>query len=1143
MHYGEGTDSGEDVYLGSGSYNVESGSWTVDGNSYKYRLKVKVTDKSGQDLTDYQVKVTINTAWLVSKGYATSSGNEVRFTDDQGSLLSFWRENDFNQEETIYWVKVPSIPANSTVDIYMYFDPDLTGVTDASDPDSTFDFFDDFDGSSLDTNKWDVHEWTAGSHYYEVVNSELHVYAYSPDDPSGYAFSTKEPIIDLVNHPGYRIEVKSRWANLDYVRGGGDVVGVRVMDAPFGTSVSDGRGLAVNLYGDYYVVIRRYSWTNGSYSTTYSNVSDKTSGTAQWVIIVTRSSVNFSLSGTYSHSWTPSALPQKAYYLRLYVIVDYWTNPVKTDSYFDLVLVRKYVDPEPEAKPETTEKCRSDFGDIRFTDSDGVTELSYWMEEKVDGDYAVFWVKVPSIPQPHPKVETGEWTVDGNTYHRRTKITVTEKAGQNLTDYQVQVVINTKWLVDNGYATSNGNEVRFTDSEGNLLSFWRETDFNTEKTIYWVKIPNLSANSTKTIYIYYDEELTAVTDASNGEATFLFFDDFDLGYLDTDKWVEYDSGGTYEFVDSCIYLKPVLNANNAVALRSLLKLTNNIEIQAKIIAETDTYYDLGLVKTENIITNTWHGPEADNIGYWLCAQHRTDTENEYLLRRRDVGSTTKIMDSGYKSPIKYELKYVLRYLDDGGIKGLGILTDETEWFNIYGTDTTYLSDDKYVVIWQGAYSGGWGGYSKWDWVFVRKYVDPEPSVEVETEKATIYIYYGKSDATTTSDPDATFEFYEDFTSDPNTNGKWEVYRSVNDVANEFVYDSANRRVYLTKAVDNKGCFAFLKKNGSLLDCPEPGFAIKTRGGGGGGDGADGWAIGFYKDATPYQTYGRCSRGGSLGLAAYDGSANHQSKGYAVEFDNYQNPFDPTANHNALVDTLTTINPETHHVRKDTNIANEDNATHTIEIYVYNGVKLVVDGSQHFSISLTLDKTYKKLGFGAGTGGLNNNHWIQDYVIIRKYIDPEPSHGAWGSEESITALSLFDSISLSDVVSKSVTKPLSDAVSLSEVVSKVIDKLLFDSLSTSDSMTKGVYKLLSDSISLSDSMTRGLAKFLSLFDTISLYDYMGWVYPYLDPEKPLDRLIAVLDTLDRMGYRLEQLLDDPYIVYLIRYMARKGRGEI
>jgi hypothetical protein len=39
-------------------------------------------------------------------------------------------------------------------------------------------------------------------------------------------------------------------------------------------------------------------------------------------------------------------------------------------------------------------KCRTDFGDIRFTDDDGVTELAYWMEEKVDGDHAIFWVKV-----------------------------------------------------------------------------------------------------------------------------------------------------------------------------------------------------------------------------------------------------------------------------------------------------------------------------------------------------------------------------------------------------------------------------------------------------------------------------------------------------------------------------------------------------------------------------------------------------------------------------------------------------------------------------------------------------------------------------------------------------------------------------
>ena len=146
VHYGEGSDSGEDVYLNNLKYNVESGNWTVDGNTYNYRLKITVKENSGSNLTDYQVKIVIDTAWLVSKGYATSSGNEVRFTQSDGStLLSFWRENSFNQSETVYWVKIPSLSANSEIYIYMYFDPDLTSASDVSDGYSVFDFFEDFE--------------------------------------------------------------------------------------------------------------------------------------------------------------------------------------------------------------------------------------------------------------------------------------------------------------------------------------------------------------------------------------------------------------------------------------------------------------------------------------------------------------------------------------------------------------------------------------------------------------------------------------------------------------------------------------------------------------------------------------------------------------------------------------------------------------------------------------------------------------------------------------------------------------------------------------------------------------------------------------------------------------------------------------
>lgn len=45
-----------------------------------------------------------------------------------------------------------------------------------------------------------------------------------------------------------------------------------------------------------------------------------------------------------------------------------------------------------------------DFDDLRFTDSDGITELNYWIEEKMDSAWAVVWVNVPSIPGSSTKV-------------------------------------------------------------------------------------------------------------------------------------------------------------------------------------------------------------------------------------------------------------------------------------------------------------------------------------------------------------------------------------------------------------------------------------------------------------------------------------------------------------------------------------------------------------------------------------------------------------------------------------------------------------------------------------------------------------------------------------------------------------------
>lgn len=46
---------------------------------------------------------------------------------------------------------------------------------------------------------------------------------------------------------------------------------------------------------------------------------------------------------------------------------------------------------------------KSDFSDIRFADSDQVTRIPYWIENKSDGNWALVWLKIHRIPEAEKK--------------------------------------------------------------------------------------------------------------------------------------------------------------------------------------------------------------------------------------------------------------------------------------------------------------------------------------------------------------------------------------------------------------------------------------------------------------------------------------------------------------------------------------------------------------------------------------------------------------------------------------------------------------------------------------------------------------------------------------------------------------------
>ena len=108
---------------------------------------------NSNDLTDYQVLLEI----VNDSTFFEDCKNEQKYLEfydtDKATLLNhFVEEFDTTNKNAKIWIKVPSIPANSTKTIYLKINTRRT--TDLSNGENVFDFFDDFEGTEIDSDKW-----------------------------------------------------------------------------------------------------------------------------------------------------------------------------------------------------------------------------------------------------------------------------------------------------------------------------------------------------------------------------------------------------------------------------------------------------------------------------------------------------------------------------------------------------------------------------------------------------------------------------------------------------------------------------------------------------------------------------------------------------------------------------------------------------------------------------------------------------------------------------------------------------------------------------------------------------------------------------------------------------------------------------
>ncbi len=185
------------------------------------------------------------------------------------------------------------------------------------------------------------------------------------------------------------------------------------------------------------------------------------------------------------------------------------------------------------------------------------------------------------------------------------------------------------------------------------------------------------------------------------------------------------------------------------------------------------------------------------------------------------------------------------------------------------------------------------------------------------------------------------------------------------VGNAYL-NMSNRDVVLTDNAYNEAGIVWLDRNINASN-----FIVEFRYY---SSGPDGLVMMFYKDRSYLPEYG-----GALGFLGKNWVA---VPGYGIEFDAYQNVYDPSSDHVALI-----YGNVTNHLKYVNDYSVSDGHWHDVVVHVYSGEIVVYeDGNMKFKWVGSINRTYSGFGFAGATGGLSGMHMI-DNVRMWGYFPP------------------------------------------------------------------------------------------------------------------------------------------------------------